>query len=326
LAEIVLGIGSSHGPTMKTAPERWPELGEKDQLDTRFDFPALRANAKPGLADEITPGKMRERFDTVQRDIETLTNVIREAAPDVVVVISNPHGGVVHDRMQPMFGVYLNDAPPLTEAPRWSGFEHGPQTAAREAPAEPARGRESRQFPAHGDLARHLMNGLVEEGIDMAASFQSKPGANLDMAFNLLYEIYFPDAHIPYVPLLLSRYLPNQAPPRRTYQFGQALRRVIERWDSNLKVGIMASGGLSHQIVDEDLDRMVIDALQEGDVEAMCSLDRDRLNRAPGTPEILNWVACAAAMEPTTMTLIDYQPCYRSLAGTGHGVTFGYWK
>jgi hypothetical protein len=26
------------------------------------------------------------------------------------------------------------------------------------------------------------------------------------------------------------------------------------------------------------------------------------------------------------MTLIDYVPCYRSEAGTGHGVTFAYWK
>jgi 3-O-methylgallate 3,4-dioxygenase len=53
---------------------------------------------------------------------------------------------------------------------------------------------------------------------------------------------------------------------------------------------------------------------------------RDRLNRAPGTPEILNWIAVAAAMAPETMTLVEYLPCYRSLAGTGHGVTFGYWR
>jgi hypothetical protein len=26
------------------------------------------------------------------------------------------------------------------------------------------------------------------------------------------------------------------------------------------------------------------------------------------------------------MTLVDYVPCYRSLAGTGHGVTTGFWK
>jgi len=31
-------------------------------------------------------------------------------------------------------------------------------------------------------------------------------------------------------------------------------------------------------------------------------------------------------MDPVGMALVDYVPCYRSLAGTGHGVTFGYWK
>ena len=38
----------------------------------------------------------------------------------------------------------------------------------------------------------------------------------------------------------------------------------------------------------------------------------------------LNWVITAAPMSPTTMTLIDYIPYYRSLAGTEHGVAFGY--
>jgi 3-O-methylgallate 3,4-dioxygenase len=56
------------------------------------------------------------------------------------------------------------------------------------------------------------------------------------------------------------------------------------------------------------------------------NLPRAQLNRAPGTPEILNWIAVAAAMSPVKMTLVDYLPCYRSAAGTGHGVTFGYWS
>jgi hypothetical protein len=50
------------------------------------------------------------------------------------------------------------------------------------------------------------------------------------------------------------------------------------------------------------------------------------LNRGPGTPEILNWVTVAAAMAPTRMKLVGYTPCYRSIAGTGHGICFGYWK
>jgi hypothetical protein len=203
-----------------------------------------------------------------------------------------------------------------------------PTHALRRPPGaeEPRSEREVRQFPTDGDLARHLMDALIDEGIDVACSFQSRPGAGLDEAFNLLYREYVPDADVPYVPFLISRYLPNQATPARCYELGRALRRAIESWAQDKRVAIMASGGLSHQIIDEELDRQVIDALTERNVEQLCSLPRDRLNRAPGTPEILNWVACAGAMEPMPMTLIDYVPCYRSSAGTGQGVTFGWWK
>ena len=68
----------------------------------------------------------------------------------------------------------------------------------------------------------------------------------------------------------------------------------------------------------------MIQALLTGDETAMGGFSRAQLNRSPGTPEILNWITVAAAMAPATMTLVDYLPCYRSLAGTGHGITFGY--
>src|SRR5712692_4618848 len=107
MADIVLGFAASHGPTMNTPPERWHELGEKDVQDPRFDFASLRPKA--GIEQEITIEKMRERYEAVQRGIQALGEVMREAAPDVVVVFSNPHGGVRADLMQPTFGVHLND-------------------------------------------------------------------------------------------------------------------------------------------------------------------------------------------------------------------------
>ena len=322
MAEIVLGFASSHGPTMNTPPERWEELGLKDQEDPRFDFEEAQRNTIPHIAQEVTLDKFRERYDAVQRGIHALTEILHEAAPDVVAVFSNPHGGVAVDLMQPTFGVHLNDAPPSTEGPRRGP---PPETARDQAP-RPVSSRDSVQYPTDGDFARHLMEGLIEEGIDVAANFQSRPGSDLDSAYNLLFQQFDRDVTIPYVPLLVSRYLPNQATPRRAYEFGQAVRRVIERWDSDKRIAVMGSGGLSHQIIDEELDHTVIEALENGDTEVLFSIDRQRLNRAPGTPEILNWLACAGAMAPKTMTLIDYVPCYRSLAGTGHGNTFGYWR
>ena len=314
MAEIVLGFASSHGPTMNTPPERWSELRAKDEADPRYDYAALTRDIRPGMEQEVTLERFRERYDAVHRAIGALSAVLHEASPDVVVVFSNPHGAVAADRMQPTFGVHLNDPPPITD----------PQPR-RQAP-QPERAADTVEYPTDGDLARHLMNGLIEEGIDVAANFQSQPGVSLDSAYNLLFHHFDKDASYPYVPVLISRYLPNQATPRRCFEFGQAVRRVIDRWDSPKRVAVMGSGGLSHQIVDEELDHAVIDALEQGDVEALAAIDRERLNRSPGTPEILNWVACAGVMAPKTMSLIDYVPCYRSLAGTGHGNTFGYWR
>jgi 3-O-methylgallate 3,4-dioxygenase len=88
----------------------------------------------------------------------------------------------------------------------------------------------------------------------------------------------------------------------------------------------VASRGLSHQVIDEELDQRVVEGLTSGDFDALRGLPRKQLNGGPGTPEILNWITVASAMAPTNMELIDYQPCYRSVAGTGHGVAFGYWS
>jgi hypothetical protein len=306
---------------MNTPPEKWSDLAKKDIADIRYDYEEARRNVRPDIEEQITLDMFRERYAAVHRAIGALTDVMREADPDVIVVFSNPHGGVAQDLQQPTFGVHLNDAPPWTEAPPREGTR-----SRREETPQPARVRDGVQYPTDGDLAHHLMEGLIEEGIDVSANFQSRPGAGLDEAFNLLYHHFDKAASIPYVPILVSRYLPNQATPRRCYELGQAVRRVIDRWDSDKRVAVMGSGGLSHQIIDEELDHTVIDALVEGDTDVLCSLDRQRLNKSPGTPEILNWVACAGVMAPKTMNLIDYIPCYRSVAGTGHGNTFGYWK
>jgi hypothetical protein len=186
--------------------------------------------------------------------------------------------------------------------------------------------REILDRPGSPELATHLIRTLIDDGFDVGCTDQMRPGAALDEAFTLLYERFTPAGQIPMVPFMLSRYLPNQATSRRCYALGGALGRAIKAWPENQRVGIMASGGLSHQIIDEELDRGVIDALVERDEAALSSLPVDRLNRAGGTPEILNWVTVAAAMAPLGMTLVDYVPCYRSPAGTGHGVTFGYWR
>ena len=319
MAKLVLGIGSSHGPTIQTPAAGWARLADSDTRDPRFNFQELLRNARPGLEHEIAPERQQARYEATQAGLQALAELVRQARLDVVVVVSNPHRVWPEDN-QPVFGVFRGASLPVVQR---TGQRPDPDARFRAAHDRPP--EEIQEYPGQPELANHLIRSLIEEDFDVACTDQLRQGVGLDEAFTLLYEQFLPDGRIPMVPFILSRYLPNQPTARRCYALGGALRRAIEAWSADARVGIMASGGLSHQIIDEELDHTVIDALIEKDRETLCSLSVERLNRAPGTPETLNWVAVAAAMEPTGMTLVDYVPCYRSIAGTGHGVTFGYW-
>jgi hypothetical protein len=86
----------------------------------------------------------------------------------------------------------------------------------------------------------------------------------------------------------------------------------------------MASGGLSHVVIDEEIDQMVIDGLKNKKTDILFQLPRERL--WGGTSEILNWVALAGAMEDRDLKYLEYVTTYRSPAATGCGMGFAYWR
>src|SRR3546814_474415 len=109
-------------------------------------------------------------------------------------------------------------------------------------------------------------------------------------AFGFVHRQLMDEANpLPIVPLALNTYYaPNQPTPRRCYALGQAIRRAVESYPEDIKVGVIASGGLSHFVVDEELDRGLIEAIRTKDVAALTSMDRSKLNS--GSSEIRNWI------------------------------------
>ena len=73
MAEIVLGLGASHGPTIQSLPEDWLRLGQKDMEDPRYDFDAVLAAASSNIKDELAPEKLQERYEAIQRAIKSLS-------------------------------------------------------------------------------------------------------------------------------------------------------------------------------------------------------------------------------------------------------------
>jgi hypothetical protein len=130
---------------------------------------------------------------------------------------------------------------------------------------------------------------------------------------------------VPILPIAINTcYPPNWISPRRAYALGRAVREAIDSWDSGLNVAVATSGGLSHFVVDEDLDRIALKGLNEASADILTTLPRHRLQSA--TTEILNWVATQGAMGDKPMEVITYEPGYRSLAGTGCGCAVGHWE
>ncbi len=86
---------------------------------------------------------------------------------------------------------------------------------------------------------------------------------------------------------------------------------------------ILASGGLSHFLVDEDFDRSVLKACADKDAAYLRNLPRNKLHA--GSSEILNWVVVAGAVEHLDLNWFEYVPGYRTPAGTGTGLSFATW-
>jgi hypothetical protein len=87
---------------------------------------------------------------------------------------------------------------------------------------------------------------------------------------------------------------------------------------------VVASGGLSHQVLDEAADRHVLNAIERKDATALCTVPLEHLQAS--TSETLNWITAAGVCEDLPFHLIDYVPVTRTPGGTGGGWAFAYWQ
>jgi hypothetical protein len=325
MARIVLGLGSSHSPQLSTPPDLWPLHGERDQRNrgliatdgTPVSYEALLAAAPPSMAKEVTPEIWQTRYDACQKGIAKLGDSLSQASPDIVVIFGDDQEELFSEENMPAVLVYWGEE--ILNRPHY-GASPSPGLRA----AAWAYGESDRTYPVAADLGKHMIETLIDQGFDVAHSRKLKPAEGMGHAFSFVYGRLMNGKAVPTVPVMVNTYYPpNQPTPKRCYELGRAVRAAIESWPNDARVAIVASGGLSHFVIDEELDHQVINALQAKNVEAIYALPRKRLNS--GTSEIRNWIVTAGAVEHLDMKLIDYVPCYRSPAGTGCAMGFAQW-
>ena len=329
MAQIVLGVATPHAPQLRLNFQGWLALHGKDEADRRFDYGELLRRVKPDMEEEIAEDRMLQRYEAVKSNLRALGQTLEDAQPDIIVMVGDDQHEQFQDDNMPMFCIYRGQTIQLVRSRRgrngdarsWRSptLDTIPEDIVQQLDASPER-------PGGPDLAEHLIDCLRNDDFDIAVSNSLKPEVGIGHAFRFLYEHLLPGTEIPLVPIMLNSFFPpNQPNPRRCYALGQSLREAIERWDSDKRVALVASGGLSHVIIDEEIDHAVVEGIQNKDADILCSLPTERLNL--GTSEIRNWITVAGALKDKSPHFIgDYIPAYRSPAGTGCGIAFAYWN
>jgi OH-DDVA oxygenase/3-O-methylgallate 3,4-dioxygenase len=132
-------------------------------------------------------------------------------------------------------------------------------------------------YPLVPTLAEHIVRTLVAANFDPAHSRRLPAGRHgnhsVGHAFGFVYRRVTNDRQIPNVPVFINTYYPpNQPTASRCYEFGRALCRAVESWDSDQTVAVVTSGGLTHFVIDEAFDHRVLDAMQRKDHDALTGI------------------------------------------------------
>jgi gallate dioxygenase len=208
---------------------------------------------------------------------------IAERKPDVLLLIYNDHVTSFFFDHYSAFTLGVGE--------QWAVADEG--GGARDLP--PIKG--------HPALAAHIGQSLMSEEFDMSF-FQDRGldhGCFSPLSVMCPHE---PDWPVQLVPLQMGVLQFPIPSARRCYKLGQALRRAIESYPEDLKVAIVATGGLSHQVHGEragfnnpEWDARFLD-LFEADPEALADISHAEYAKLGGFEgaEVIMWLVMRGAL------------------------------
>jgi protocatechuate 4,5-dioxygenase beta chain len=237
----------------------------------------------PAIGGAIAKGRQQEPYWKPFFDaFVPVRHWLAEARPDVVVVFYNDHGlNFFLDKM-PTFAI--GAAPVYRNADEGWGLP----------PCPPFRGNE--------DLSWHLVESLIAQSFDLVTCQEML----VDHALTLPMTLLWPDQQWPVtvVPVCLNTVLFPLPSARRCWQLGEAVGRAIAQWDTDARVLVLGTGGLSHQLegeraghINKAFDLRFLDSLVTDPAWAT-GLSINALVREVGTQgiELLNWLAARATL------------------------------
>ncbi|HXH16641.1 MAG TPA: gallate dioxygenase [Sphingomonas sp.] len=233
---------------------------------------------------------------------------LAEQKPDVLLFFYNDHATTLFFDLYPTFALGIGERFPIAD--EGAGLRGLPD------------------IRGNVDFQAHIGESLVNDEFDMAF-FQNKPidhGIASPLPLLWPHDPDWPGTVVPIAINVLQYPLPTA---RRCYRLGQAVKRAVESYPEDLRVVVVGTGGLSHQIHGErtgfnntDWDMEFLETFRD-DPEALTHLrhaDWVRLGGAESVEQIM-WLAMRGALDTaitevhrnyylmttTAMTVVAYE-------------------
>jgi protocatechuate 4,5-dioxygenase, beta chain len=259
----------------------------------------IGASHAPSITSALESG---EAADSPWRPLfaafEHVREWVTELSLDALVVIYNDHCEEFFIDRCPTFSIGVADS-----------FE----VLGHDGVLPPARG--------HRELGLHIATAAIEHGIDFTVCQQQGVDNGVVVPLPLIDD----DWVIPIVPININVVWEPRPTPARCWAMGAAVGAAIRSYDEPLRVGVIGTGGLSHQLVGRDFgavrpewDRRFLRQMEEAPDElrayTMAALEREAGHEGV---EVVQWIAMRAALGGEVRAAYT---CYYPYRMTGYAV------
>lgn len=214
---------------------------------------------------------------------------LKEVKPDIAVIIYNDHG----------LNFFLDKLPTFAvgAAPQYKNADEG-----WGIPVMPP-------FDGDLDLSWHLIESLIADDFDLTTCQEML----VDHAFTLPMAVLWPEQGkwpVRTVPVCVNTVQFPLPSVKRCFSLGQAIGKAIESWDTDARVVIIGTGGLSHQLdgkragfINKEFDLMFMEKLVS-DPLWITRYSIEDLVELTGTQgvELLNWVIARGVLQGEVIT------------------------
>jgi hypothetical protein len=264
----------------------------------------------PTIGVAYDKGKQNDpAWEPLFKGYKPVADWLAEKKPDALVFFYNDHATTFFFDLYPTFALGIGEQ-----------FEIADEGAGKR-PLPPMRG--------NVDLSIHIAESLVNDEFDIT-TFQDRPidhGCASPLPLLWPHAPDWPGVIVPIAINVLQFPIPTA---KRCYKLGQALRRAIESYPEDLKVVVVGTGGLSHQVHgeragfnNEEWDMEFLDLFVKNPEELTKLRHADYIRRGGAeSVEQIMWLAMRGALEgeirelhrnyylatTTAMTVTLYEP------------------